>query len=88
MSFLLRLIKIALMAALSPRRPLLALSRIRIRVWPNDLDLNLHIPQRGLTERNFVLYPLADLAPELVLPRYGALSSLLARCSSEGLRRL
>ena len=56
-----------------------------------DLELDepdLHLPHRGLTERNFVLYPLADLAPDLVLPRYGALTSLLARCSSEGLRRL
>ena len=49
---------------------------------------DLHIPHRGLTERNFVLYPLADLAPDLVLPRHGALKPLLARCSSEGLRRL
>ena len=49
---------------------------------------DLHIPHRGLTDRNFVLYPLADLAPDLVLPRYGALRTLLARCSSEGLRRL
>jgi 2-amino-4-hydroxy-6-hydroxymethyldihydropteridine diphosphokinase len=56
-----------------------------------DLELDepdLHIPHRGMPERNFVLYPLADLAPELVLPRYGALKPLLARCSSEGLRRL
>ena len=56
-----------------------------------DLELDepdLHIPHRGLTERNFVLYPLADLAPELVLPRFGALKALLTRCSAEGLRRL
>lgn len=56
-----------------------------------DLELDepdLHIPHRGMPDRNFVLYPLADLAPELVLPRYGALKPLLARCPSEGLRRL
>jgi 2-amino-4-hydroxy-6-hydroxymethyldihydropteridine diphosphokinase len=49
---------------------------------------DLHIPHRGIPERNFVLYPLNDLAPELVLPRFGALKELLARCPSEGLRRL
>lgn len=56
-----------------------------------ELELDepdLHIPHRGIPERNFVLYPLADLAPELVLPRFGALSDLLARCPAEGLRRL
>jgi 2-amino-4-hydroxy-6-hydroxymethyldihydropteridine diphosphokinase len=56
-----------------------------------DLELDepaLHIPHRGIPERNFVLYPLADLAPELVLPRFGALKHLIARCSAEGLRRL
>ena len=27
----------------TPRQPLLAESRLRFRVWPNDLDLNLHM---------------------------------------------
>jgi acyl-CoA thioesterase FadM len=43
MSFLLRLIKIALIALFTPRRGLLEPSVIRLRVWPNDLDLNVHM---------------------------------------------
>lgn len=43
MSFLLRLIKIALIALFSRRRKLLDTSVIRLRVWPNDLDLNVHM---------------------------------------------
>lgn len=51
-------------------------------------DPDLHLPHRGLPTRNFVLYPLHDLAPELVVPGAGALRELLARCSADGLRRL
>jgi YbgC/YbaW family acyl-CoA thioester hydrolase len=42
-SFLLRLIRISLLALFSRRRALLDDSVIRLRVWPNDLDLNLHM---------------------------------------------
>ncbi len=61
-----------------------------------DLDLLLYgaesisterlkVPHPGLAERNFVLYPLADVAPELVLPDGRRLQQLLAACSDEGL---
>lgn len=43
MSFLLRLIKIMCLAFFSRRRGLLEPSVIRLRVWPNDLDLNVHM---------------------------------------------
>jgi acyl-CoA thioesterase FadM len=43
MSFLLRLLKIAFFALFTPRRGLLDPSVIRLRVWPNDLDLNVHM---------------------------------------------
>ena len=43
MSFLLRLIKISLLALFSRGRGLMEPSVIRLRVWPNDLDLNLHM---------------------------------------------
>ena len=43
MSFFLRLIKITLLALFSRRRGLLDPSVIHLRVWPNDLDLNLHM---------------------------------------------
>jgi acyl-CoA thioesterase FadM len=42
-SFLLRLMKISLLALFTPRRALMDESVIRLRVWPNDLDLNLHM---------------------------------------------
>ncbi len=39
----LRLIRIALSLIGKPRIDLLATTRIRLRVWPNDLDANLHV---------------------------------------------
>jgi acyl-CoA thioesterase FadM len=43
MSFLLRLIKIALLALFQKKRGLMDPSVITLRVWPNDLDLNVHM---------------------------------------------
>ena len=62
-----------------------------------DLDLLLYgdetltsealsVPHPRLQERNFVLYPLFDLAPGLTLPCGTPLESLLAGCSREGLQ--
>jgi 2-amino-4-hydroxy-6-hydroxymethyldihydropteridine diphosphokinase len=39
-------------------------------------------------ERNFVLYPLADIAPDLEVPGLGRVSELKGRIVSEGLQRL
>lgn len=61
-----------------------------------DLDLLLYAdqliehpelttPHPRMTERNFVLYPLADIAPELLFPDGTSLSSLLDYCSRDGL---
>jgi 2-amino-4-hydroxy-6-hydroxymethyldihydropteridine diphosphokinase len=61
-----------------------------------DLDLLVHadarisegdltVPHRGLPERNFVLYPLRDLAPELLVPGHGRVSQLAARAGGAGL---
>lgn len=53
------------------------------------IDLpNLKIPHPGITTRNFVLLPLADIDPLLVLPNGTTLSSLLESCPSEGIVRL
>ena len=48
----------------------------------------LIIPHPGLHERSFVLYPLQEIAPDLVVPGYGPLAGLVARCDDEGLERL
>lgn len=73
--------------------------RVRQQHWgPRTLDLDilliddqiidserLQVPHPYLTQRNFVLYPLADIAPDLVLPSGIALAKLLATCSNDGL---
>jgi len=46
---------------------------------------SLRIPHVLLAERNFALYPLADLAPDLMLPDGTALAELLANVSSAGI---
>ncbi len=48
----------------------------------------LIIPHPRLQQRNFVLYPLADIAPHLVLPDQTPLQQLLANCCPEGIVRL
>jgi 2-amino-4-hydroxy-6-hydroxymethyldihydropteridine diphosphokinase len=64
-----------------------------------DLDLLVHadariseddltVPHRGLPDRNFVLYPLRDLAPELLVPGHGRVSLLAARVGGAGLALL
>lgn len=49
---------------------------------------DLHVPHRGLPERNFVLYPLRDIDPGLVVPGMGPLAEMIARCPPAGLRKL
>jgi 2-amino-4-hydroxy-6-hydroxymethyldihydropteridine diphosphokinase len=51
----------------------------------NDPELTL--PHPGIVERNFVLYPLADIAPDLDIPGLGQVTELKRRVASEGLRR-
>lgn len=64
-----------------------------------DLDLLMHadaqisesdlvVPHRGLPERNFVLYPLCDIAPDLRVPGHGRVSQLAARIGAGGLALL
>ncbi|MEX1033679.1 MAG: 2-amino-4-hydroxy-6-hydroxymethyldihydropteridine diphosphokinase [Cellvibrionaceae bacterium] len=73
--------------------------RVRWAARTLDLDIllygdrviatdRLQIPHPRLGERNFVLYPLADISPDLVLPNGTPLESLLARCPATGLKRV
>lgn len=76
--------------------------RVRIQHWgPRTLDLDLllygdqiideerlTVPHPYLTQRSFVLYPLADITPNLRLPDGTPLADLLSRCPADGLRRL
>ena len=44
----------------------------------------LVLPHPGVVERNFVLYPRADIAPDLEVPGCGPVRELLARVSVDG----
>ena len=48
----------------------------------------LTVPHYGLREREFVLYPLYEIAPTLSLPDGTVLSSLLAQVPVNGLQKL
>lgn len=76
--------------------------RVRTERWGArtlDLDLllygdrsidtpTLQVPHPRLRERNFVLYPLHDIAPDLRLPDSTPLAALLDCCPDAGLQRL
>jgi len=64
-----------------------------------DLDLLAHgcerssdqlltLPHPGIVERNFVLYPLAEIAPDLDLPGLGRVADLAAVLTTDGLTLL
>lgn len=79
-----------------------AQGRVRDERWgPRTLDLDillygdelissdrLTVPHPGLPEREFVLYPLYELAPGLVIPGQGDLVNLYRRCEPNGIERL
>jgi len=52
------------------------------------VEPDLTLPHPGIPARNFVLYPLADIAPDLDLPGLGRVAELAGKVSAEGLARL
>jgi 2-amino-4-hydroxy-6-hydroxymethyldihydropteridine diphosphokinase len=76
--------------------------RIKNRHWGErtlDLDLLLYgdleitterlmIPHPGLHERAFVLYPLAEIAPNVVIPGRGRVTDLVSYCAYPSVQRL
>jgi 2-amino-4-hydroxy-6-hydroxymethyldihydropteridine diphosphokinase len=48
----------------------------------------LRLPHAGLHQRNFVLYPLAEIAPLLWVPDHGRVCSLLERVQGDGIEPL
>ena len=49
---------------------------------------HLEIPHYGMKQREFVLYPLAEIAPDLIFPSGGSLQDLLTQCPLNGLKKV
>jgi 2-amino-4-hydroxy-6-hydroxymethyldihydropteridine diphosphokinase len=77
-----------------------AFGRVRMgeRWGPRTLDLDillygsetlaserLTVPHPGLAQREFVLYPLQEIAPRLEIPGLGPLDALVRQCPRRGL---
>ena len=91
----------ALLDALQQIEQLHGRQRKAERWGPRTLDLDillynntvinsprLTVPHYGMRQREFVLYPLYEIAPQLQLPDGTVLSSLLAQVPLNGLQKL
>jgi 2-amino-4-hydroxy-6-hydroxymethyldihydropteridine diphosphokinase len=78
------------------------MGRVRQTRWgPRLIDLDLvwmpaqvidepglTLPHPGVSTRNFVLYPLADIAPTLAVPGHGVVADLLRSAGNDGISLL
>ena len=91
----------ALLAALRDIERLMGKVPPPVRWGPRVIDLDLlmlgsepragpglTLPHPGMHERNFVLYPLADIAPSLRVPGKGRVSDLAQSVGQQGLELL
>lgn len=76
--------------------------RVRQRHWGErtlDLDIllfadkviedeRLTVPHPGISDRAFVVYPLAEIAPDLQIPGLGKLADIKANCPPNGLQQI
>ena len=49
---------------------------------------HLTVPHSGMKQREFVLYPLFEIAPDLILPCGEKLAELVLRCPINGLQKM
>ena len=57
-------------------------------VWMVDAEVNepgLTVPHPGVSIRNFVLYPLADIAPTIKIPGIGTVLDLKLQVGGDGI---
>ena len=76
--------------------------RVRQQRWGArtlDLDILLYghlmielaeltIPHIGISQREFVLYPLAEIAADLVIPNLGKVADLVAACPQNSMEKI
>jgi 2-amino-4-hydroxy-6-hydroxymethyldihydropteridine diphosphokinase len=48
----------------------------------------LNLPHPGISERNFVLFPLCDIAPKLIVPGQGVVDVLAQQMGAAGLQQI
>ena len=90
-----------LLAELQSLESRLGRERPAVRWGPRriDLDLLVHgtdrrdepglaLPHPGIADRAFVLVPLAEIAPDLMVPALGRVRALLARVDRSGVERI
>jgi len=52
------------------------------------IEERLVIPHEGILQRDFVLHPLMEIAPNIEIPGFGAISQALAMCENRGLEKI